>query len=118
MRPRFATGAHASGGGSEGAGGDSGRVGQESEPGVEKPQAAAVEAALKAQLEAALLQLNVETIDCTRQGEDFTCRVRGISAGQPRSGRLTLTAQGNAGTRFLGRESWRALGATSRSLES
>jgi hypothetical protein len=66
-----------------------------------KPQPAAVAAALKARLESSL-QLQIQTIACTPQGGDFACRVKGVALGQPRSGTLTLKAQGATGTVFLG----------------
>jgi hypothetical protein len=86
-----------------GCGGDDSENGQDTaERAPQKPQPARVEAALKAQLEAALLALTVQTVACTPKGDDFTCRVRGISGGQRRSGTVRLTAQGETGTRFLG----------------
>jgi hypothetical protein len=86
-----------------GCGGDDSENGEDaSQRAPQKSQPARVEAALKAQLEATLLVLQVQTVACTPKGEDFTCRVRGISGGQRRSGTLRLTAQGTTGNRFLG----------------
>ena len=63
-----------------------------SEPAAPKP--AEVETALRAQLEAGLGQVAVTSIACTSRGTGFTCSVKAVSAGQPRSGRLSLEAQG------------------------
>jgi hypothetical protein len=92
-----------------GCGGDSGKGTKSSasntnaaEQKPTKPQPAAVATALRDQLEASALQLQIQTIDCKPQGADFACRVKGVSLGQPRSGTLTLKAQGATGTVFLG----------------
>lgn len=88
-----------------GCGGDSGGGGRaKTGPAttrVAKPQAGAVGAALKAQLEAGVGQLTVEEVRCTLRGEDFSCTVKAIGAGQPRSGTVRLAAQGNSGSVFI-----------------
>ena len=91
------------GGGSDGDGETSAGGAQEQagQPEPEKPQPAAIEAALKSRLEASVAQMTVTSAQCTPRGEDFTCRVRAVSAGQPRSGRLKLVAQ-RGGRAFLG----------------
>lgn len=88
-----------SGGGDEGA--DTG--GDQTEIAVKEATPATVESALRPQLEVAVLGVSIQTVDCTGNGEDFTCAVKGItSSGQRRSGTVQLKAQGTSGRRFLG----------------
>ena len=88
-----------------GCGGDSGggggaQTGQATTQAA-KPRTDAVGAALKAQLEAGVGQLTVEKVRCTPRGEDFSCAVQAIGAGQPRKGLIRLKAYGGSGTVFL-----------------
>src|SRR2546421_8163558 len=89
-------------------GGDSGDGGAETggdqtETALKEATPATVESALKPQLEVAVLGVNIQTVGCTRKGEDFTCAVKGTtSSAQPRSGTVKLKAQGTTGRKFLG----------------
>jgi hypothetical protein len=92
-------------GGGDSGGGDGGAdtSGDQTETAVKEATPATVESALKPQLEVVVLGVNVQTVDCTRKGQDFTCAVKGItSSGQRRSGTVKLKAQGTSGRKFLG----------------
>lgn len=90
-------------GGGDSGDGDAETGGDETKPAAEEVTPATVESALKPQLEAGVLGVNIRTVDCSRKGEGFTCAVKGItSSAQRRSGTVKLKQRGASGRRFLG----------------